>query len=107
MSRDIGPLSSSAALHGSYSSLYPALVCMTVTVLLFASYADSLGARSLPLELAAGATVGDVVGHVRALPGADRLPPEPLVAVNERYSRLDRVLAPGDQVALIPPVAGG
>lgn len=80
---------------------------MTVTVLLFASYADSLGARSLPVELAEGATVSDVVRHVRALPGAERLPTEPLIAVNERYTKLDRVLTPGDQVAFIPPVAGG
>jgi molybdopterin converting factor small subunit len=48
-----------------------------------------------------------VLGHLRALPGADRLPPEPLVAVNERYAHRDRVLAHGDEVAIIPPVAGG
>jgi len=80
---------------------------MNVTVLLFASYADTLGARSMDLELPAGATVGDVVGRVRSLPGADRLPAEPLVAVNERYAKRDRVLGPGDEVAIIPPVAGG
>jgi len=80
---------------------------MTVTVLLFASYADALGSRSMRLELGSGATVGDVVSHVRALPGADRLPSEPLVAVNERYAKRDRVLASGDEVAIIPPVAGG
>ena len=80
---------------------------MTVTVLLFASYADALGASSLQLELAHGATVEDVIGHVRGLPGADRLPAAPLTAVNERYAKRDRVLAAGDQVAIIPPVAGG
>ena len=80
---------------------------MTVTVLLFASYADRLGRRSLAVDLAPGATVGDVLGHVRALPGADRLPSEPLVAVNERYAKADRVLEAGDEVAIIPPVAGG
>jgi molybdopterin converting factor small subunit len=41
------------------------------------------------------------------MPGADRLPPEPLVAVNERYARRDHVLVAGDEVAIIPPVAGG
>jgi molybdopterin converting factor subunit 1 len=80
---------------------------MTVTVLLFASYADALGARSLNVELGSGATVADVVSRVRALPGAERLPSEPLVAVNERYAKRDRVLAAGDEVAIIPPVAGG
>jgi molybdopterin converting factor small subunit len=80
---------------------------MTVTVLLFASYADTLGARQLAFDLAPGATVGDLVGRVRALPGADRLPFEPLVAVNERYAKRDLVLAGGDEIAIIPPVAGG
>ncbi|HEY7393637.1 MAG TPA: MoaD/ThiS family protein [Gemmatimonadaceae bacterium] len=76
-------------------------------MLLFASYADSLGARSLSLHVSSGATVRDVLGHVRALPGAERLPAEPLVAVNERYAKPNRILAAGDEVAIIPPVAGG
>lgn len=80
---------------------------MNVTVLLFASYADRLGASSLAFDVAPGATVGDVLGRVRALPGAERLPSEPLIAVNERYARRDRVLAQGDEMAIIPPVAGG
>lgn len=80
---------------------------MTVTVLLFASYAESVGASSLKIELPTGATVCDVIGSLRALPGAERLPREPLVAVNERYASRDRVVHPGDEVAVIPPVAGG
>jgi molybdopterin converting factor small subunit len=80
---------------------------MTVTVLLFASYADSLGAQSMRFEMPHGATVSDVVGRVRALPGAERLPSEPLTAVNERYARGSRVLEAEDEVAIIPPVAGG
>ena len=80
---------------------------MTVTVLLFASYADLLGENQLQLELAPGATAGDVLGHVHALPGAERLPQSPLLAVNERYARRDHVLTAGDKVAIIPPVAGG
>ncbi len=80
---------------------------MTVTVLLFASYADAIGMSSLAVDLPPGATVNDVVDHVRALPGAHRLPPQPLLAVNERYARENHVLAPNDEVAIIPPVAGG
>jgi len=80
---------------------------MNVTVLLFASYADALGTTELEIALPAGSTVADAVRQLATLPGADRVPPKPLVAVNERYARLDRELVPGDQVALIPPVAGG
>jgi molybdopterin converting factor subunit 1 len=80
---------------------------MTVTVLLFASYADAVGRSSLELDVAPGATVKDVVDRVRAMSGDGRLPPAPMVAVNERYASRERELRPGDEVALIPPVAGG
>ena len=80
---------------------------ITVTTLLFASYADALGRSAVAVTLPAPATVGAVVERVRALPGAERVPPAPLVAVNAAYARADHVLADGDEVALIPPVAGG
>ncbi len=80
---------------------------MNVTVLLFASYADALGTTELEIALPAGSTVADAVRRVATLPGADRVPPKPLVAVNERYAAPEQRLAPGDQLALIPPVAGG
>lgn len=80
---------------------------MRVTVLLFASYADALGTRSLALDLPAHSRSDAVLAAVRAMPGADRLPPAPLVAVNEQYARGDVALAEGDVVALLPPVAGG
>lgn len=80
---------------------------ITVTTLFFASYADALGRSSVAVTLPAPATVGEVVARVRALPGAERVPPAPLVAVNAAYARADHVLAEGDEVALIPPVAGG
>ena len=80
---------------------------MTVTLLLFASYADALGVSSLDVELASESTVGELLAAVRARPGAERLPPKPLVAVNQAYATLDSVVRAGDEVALIPPVAGG
>lgn len=80
---------------------------MTVTVLLFASYADLVGTHQLSLDLTSGATAGDALGHVQTFPGADRLPANPLIAVNERYARRDQVLEEGDKLAIIPPVAGG
>ena len=80
---------------------------MTVTLLLFASYADAFGASTLDMELPLESTVGELLSAVRARPGADRLPPSPLVAVNQRYATLESIVRQGDEVALIPPVAGG
>lgn len=74
--------------------------------LLFASYADAFGSAEVPLLLVVGSTVGDAVAALRAkFPAA--VPARPLVALNERYARYDEVLAQGDEVAVIPPVAGG
>jgi len=80
---------------------------MTVTALLFASYADALGMESVRLSLPTGATVSDALERLRALPGGDRLPPAPLVAINLSYVRTDSTLTAGDELAVIPPVAGG
>jgi molybdopterin converting factor subunit 1 len=87
--------------------VYDADAHMTVTLLLFASYADALGASSLDMELPRESTVGELLSAVRAHPGAERLPPSPLVAVNQRYATLESIVREGDEVALIPPVAGG
>jgi molybdopterin converting factor small subunit len=80
---------------------------MTVKALLFASYADALGSQSVDLALRPGATIADAVAALRSLPGGTALPASPLVAVNLAYADVTRVLEPGDEVALIPPVAGG
>ena len=80
---------------------------MTVTVLLFASYAEAVGRSSIELEVETGATVRDVIDRVRQIGKSTRLPPSPMVAVNEQYASRDRQLRQGDEVALIPPVAGG
>lgn len=80
---------------------------MTVTVLLFASYADAFGRSAVDVSLPDGARVRDVVARLAEMAGGERLPPAPLVALNQRYARADEVVGPGDEVAVIPPVAGG
>jgi molybdopterin converting factor subunit 1 len=80
---------------------------MTITALFFASYADAFGRDRVEMEVPNGSTVGDLLQRLRTLDLERRLPPSPLVAVNERYARQDQVLRPGDEVAVIPPVAGG
>ena len=80
---------------------------MTVTVRLFASYAEIIGKSQLELSVPDGSTVADVVRSVNGMPGGNALPPSPLVAVNQRYASYDGAVASGDEVAVIPPVAGG
>ena len=80
---------------------------MTITALFFASYADAFGRDRLEVEVPAGSTVADLLRQLQHLDHERRLPPTPLVAVNERYARPDQVLRAGDEVAVIPPVAGG
>jgi molybdopterin converting factor small subunit len=80
---------------------------MTVRVLLFASYADALGQNEVSLEFAEGAVVGDVVARVREMAGGRVLPPSPLVALNADYASPNAMIRSGDEVAIIPPVAGG
>ena len=76
-------------------------------VLLFASYADAVGAPEIEVDVPDGTTVGDLVAAVRARHGPDRLPAAPLVAVNQRYAGPETPVTAADEVAIIPPVAGG
>lgn len=80
---------------------------MTVRVLLFASYADALGRSELTLDVEEGTVVGDVVARVREMAGGRALPPSPLLAVNAAYASSSAHVQNGDEVAIIPPVAGG
>lgn len=78
-----------------------------VTVLAFAAYAEALGAPDVRVPWRDGLTVADVVAAVRRMPGGGSIPVAPLVAVNQRYADAAARLRAEDEVALIPPVAGG
>ena len=80
---------------------------MTIDVLLFASYAEALGSDRVTLEVGSNATTADVLRELRRLPGAERLPGKPLLAVNQQYAPGNQPVHAGDEVAVIPPVAGG
>ena len=79
----------------------------TVTVQLFASYADLLGSPTVELPLTPGTTVKDLLHRIRSLPGASSLPPAPRIAVNRSFATSDQLVDASDEIALIPPVAGG
>jgi molybdopterin converting factor subunit 1 len=78
---------------------------MNVTVRVFASYAEAIGSDNVTVSLPDPATVGDLRRAVAALSAS--LPPQPIVAVNEKYATDDVAISPDDDIAVIPPVAGG
>jgi molybdopterin converting factor small subunit len=81
---------------------------MRIRVLLFALYRDLAGAEELEIELPVGATVRELLAAVREHRGLSVLPDRPAVAINHVYALdLDAVLDASDEVALLPPVAGG
>ncbi len=79
-----------------------------VRLLFFAHYRDLAGTAEGDVTLPAGATGADLVARLRRDGGRlAALPPEPVLAVNQEYASLAHALADGDEVALLPPVAGG
>lgn len=80
---------------------------MPIPVLLFASYADAFGARRVDVPIGAPCSVEDLIETMRGIPGGHVLPERPLVAINHHWVREATTIDAGDEVALIPPVAGG
>jgi len=82
---------------------------MIATVRLFAILRERAGRDSLEIELPEGATVGDAFERLAAAPGlgelVERLPLR--MAVNREYAAAGTAIAPGDELALIPPISGG
>ena len=79
-----------------------------VSVRFFARYAELAGCTWSAVNLETPATVADLIACVREVfPGTTALPPQPLVALNLRQVRLDALVNEGDEVALLPPLAGG
>ena len=76
---------------------------LTVTVRLFAALRERAGWSARPLELPDGATLADVWPALDL--GAE--PSGVAYACNREYAERDRLLADGDEVAVIPPVSGG
>ena len=79
-----------------------------IRLLLFARYAEVVGVESCDLALSASATVADaLVEFRRQYPGAEVLPSRPLCARNHSQVGLEEEVRDGDELALLPPLAGG
>lgn len=80
----------------------------TIVIRLFSRAQDAVGEASLRWEISEGETVGSLLDRLdAAFPALAPLRASLLVAVNYEYADPSRALAPGDEVAVIPPVQGG
>ncbi len=74
---------------------------MLVSVRLFAGLRERAGAAHLDIELPDDATVGDLLAVMELGPRSC------VAAINREYADASTRIAPGDEVALVPPVSGG
>jgi MoaE-MoaD fusion protein len=81
---------------------------MRIRVLYFAVFREKLGRDNDVVALPDGAKVRDAIAALGArYTAVDRLRGKFRVAVNQDFADDERELADGDELALIPPVAGG
>ncbi len=81
---------------------------MKVRLLFFAVLRDITGSGEDELSVAEGTRASDVWQTLRSRHSelADYAHP-PMIAINESYAAPDTLLREGDELAFIPPVAGG
>jgi len=81
---------------------------MRITVLYFAVFREKIGTDSEALELPEGSTIAQAIAELgERHPAVARLRGRFRYAVNADFAPDDRALSDGDELALIPPVAGG
>jgi molybdopterin synthase catalytic subunit len=81
---------------------------MQVRVLFFGLLKDIFHRENETLELAAGATVADLLNCYRqTAPDQPSIWNSLAIAINQQYATVQQTLHDGDEVALLPPVSGG
>ncbi|HYR47102.1 MAG TPA: MoaD/ThiS family protein [Thermoanaerobaculia bacterium] len=81
---------------------------MRVNILHFASFREAAGQDEERRELPEGTRVSDLWLTLRGeIPLFGRYPAMPPAAVNREYAGPETILHDGDEVAFLPPVAGG
>jgi molybdopterin converting factor subunit 1 len=81
---------------------------MRVNLLYFASFRDAAGRAEEARDLPDGTRVGQLWQSITSeIPRLAAFPSMPPAAVNHEYVDGDTVLRDGDEVAFLPPVAGG
>ena len=81
---------------------------MKITFKLFARYAELTGVDEYVVDVPDGATAAEALAELRqTVSNGSRLPERTMLAVNMEHVLGDTVLADQDELALLPPLAGG
>lgn len=81
---------------------------MRIRLLLFALYRDLTGIGELDVEVSDAVDAAAALAELRARDSRlAPLPDRPVIAINREYAMLHTQLRDGDELALLPPVAGG
>ena len=81
---------------------------MKINLLLFGSVREAAGTSKLKVELADGARVADLrIWLAERNPVVEKLGDRLAASINTEMAQADDVLEDGDEVAFLPPVAGG
>jgi molybdopterin converting factor small subunit len=78
-----------------------------IRVQLFARYAELLGSDHVDLPAQGISTVADLLERLRALPGGGSIGSATLVAVNLKQVKSSAPVSARDEIAILPPLAGG
>ena len=79
---------------------------MKIQIVLLGQYRLARETNEFVVDLPVGSTAAVAVASARR--GAENvIPSVPVIAINHEQSSLDVMLKDGDEVALLPPVAGG
>lgn len=72
-------------------------------------YAEALGMDHVTVSVSSPATVSDVIAALRTqVPAAEPLlPGRPLVAIELEHVHGNRAVTEGDELVVLPPLAGG
>ncbi len=80
---------------------------MDLSILLFGVARDIVGDKVLDLTLPDNENVEGLMNRIKEqYPRFGELK-SLLIAVNDEYATKEKILAPNDEIALIPPVSGG
>lgn len=81
---------------------------MKVTVKLYASFREIVGAKEEEIDVDDGMTVKDLLErYIERFPQIGRYRDHIILSVNKEYGHPSRKLRNGDEVSFLPPVSGG